>query len=500
MSQIANKAGANHVEAGFVSNLTLLFRQTFFSRSPSAAGLATWYLALALLGVVPLVLLTPPLQVNDEQQHFFRAYQLSEGNFISVARGDTAGAELPSSLAEFADRFLGDHTFLPSAENFRTHHAPLSMSLAALSMPLDPERREFVEFVSAAFYSPLAYVPQVAGMLIARMFGAGPLLLLYAARLASGLASIFVVSTALRILPLGNMLALTAALLPMTVYLFASASPDASVISTAFLFTAVVLRARFRGRWTALDLLIACGAGAVFCSDKPVYAPLLAMALPAALNRRATVRMLATHAVLISVVVGVMALWMAFAFDATAPFREGTVNLGSERQGINASAQLSTIVANPGEFVRTLFRTVKVYGGNWGAAMIGLLGWSVIRLPRIMYWIARGAALACLTLPSAPAPRVRLIEAGWQVLLIAACSLLVLTSQYLVFTPVGAKIIEGVQGRYFLPLAPLAAVALNGTFPQLKIRWPTAAQVALPLLGTNIFLTFIVVIRYFSVL
>src|SRR6185503_12020762 len=113
----------------------------------------------------------PPLQVPDEQQHFYRAYQLSELRIRGVVNGAAAGAVLPSSLAELADRFLGTriiHTDRP------VRPSPLWNTLSGLWTPLEPERREFVEFTGAAFYSPLAYLPQVAALVAGRAAGLGP--------------------------------------------------------------------------------------------------------------------------------------------------------------------------------------------------------------------------------------------------------------------------------------------------------------------------------------
>jgi len=40
-------------------------------------------------------------------------------------------------------------------------------------------------------------------------------------------------------------------------------------------------------------------------------------------------------------------------------------------------------------------------------------------------------------------------------------------SLYVIWTPVGAPVIDGVQGRYFLPIAPFLAVA----FPAAASNW-----------------------------
>src|SRR5689334_2713329 len=52
------------------------------------------YFVCGALGVLPLVFLTPPFQVPDEQYHFYRAYQISELSLRGEVRDNLAGAFL----------------------------------------------------------------------------------------------------------------------------------------------------------------------------------------------------------------------------------------------------------------------------------------------------------------------------------------------------------------------------------------------------------------------
>ena len=111
---------------------------------------------LGLLGVVPLVILTPPFQVPDENQHFYRAYQLSELRMGGTVRDGAAGAILPSSLIELTDRFTGSRALWPDKP---ITVQPLRGTWLAFDRPLDPDRRDFIS-TSTANSSPLPYLPQ----------------------------------------------------------------------------------------------------------------------------------------------------------------------------------------------------------------------------------------------------------------------------------------------------------------------------------------------------
>jgi len=48
----------------------------------------------------------------------------------------------------------------------------------------------------------------------------------------------------------------------------------------------------------------------------------------------------------------------------------------------------------------------------------------------------------------------------WMLLVFTAVALLIATAMFLTLAPRGAVAIEGIQSRYFLPVLPLAAIAL----------------------------------------
>ena len=66
-----------------------------------------YYLSVAIPFGIVFMLLTPPVQVPDEDAHFLRSFQLSEGRIISVKIGNRTGDYLPSGLTAFMDHFHG---------------------------------------------------------------------------------------------------------------------------------------------------------------------------------------------------------------------------------------------------------------------------------------------------------------------------------------------------------------------------------------------------------
>jgi len=412
-------------------------------------------LVVGLLGTLPLVILTPPFQVPDEAQHFDRAYQISEGGLRAEIRDGKAGGSLPTSLPALARRFLGTDAILAVR---RVTATPLTGTLRLRAIPLDPGGRVFVDFTGAAAYPPLAYLPQAAGIGIGRAFGAGPLMLLYLARIANALTAIAVLSVAIGLMPVGQGPALLGGLLPMALYEYASASPDALVIGGSFLLTALGLRALQRGAWLRPEVLGAALAGLVVCATKPVYAPLLLIAAPALLISGRHGHHLCALAVILGVALGGTALWFAWDSGRVIPFEPG----------VDLHAQLGFMRAHPAGLIAVIRRSLAIDGRFYLISMIGLLGWLTVLLPRFAYLLPGiGLLPACLARDRAH-PRLSVPMVFWCALLCAGAAALTMIAMYLACTPVGAPIVLGVQGRYFLPLLALVA-AMAGSLPALRI-------------------------------
>jgi hypothetical protein len=93
---------------------------------------------LGLVAVISMIVLTLPFQVPDEQEHFHRAYQLSELQLRGIVRDGAAGGMLPSSLIELSEHFLGTRDIHP--EPLRITAQPLGPTWLAPGRPLDPEK------------------------------------------------------------------------------------------------------------------------------------------------------------------------------------------------------------------------------------------------------------------------------------------------------------------------------------------------------------------------
>jgi uncharacterized membrane protein len=417
------------------------------------------YFFIGGLAALLLCFLTPPFEVPDEPQHFYRGYQLSTGEIWGSLQNGAAGAVIPSSLPELVEHFLGtreSHTARP----LRTH--PWSDTWSQFDRSWEPQRQEFVEFGGAVGYAPLSYAPQAVAMGIARVFRSPPLATLYAGRVANALIAVALITWVLKSMTIGREATMVVALLPMSQFMTASVSQDALALPAAFVITAVGLRCYQYPKWTRSDLVILLSAAVILCSAKPVYLPLLLIGLPAALpvasdtpdTRRDKKQLLMRHLLIVSITLVVTLAWMYSNAGLAAP----------ARSDVDASLprQLAYVISDPLRFVETLAHTTSMKSYFYLLSTIGMLGWLNITLPIWIYVSCIAAFFCAARWPaySRPLPKPWLLVA-WASVVITGCFGLIQLGMYLLWEPVGAAVISGTQGRYFLPMLPLAGAAIT---------------------------------------
>lgn len=405
------------------------------------------FLLSAISGLI-LVFSIPPFQAPDELQHFYHSYYLASGHVVPERRGKTVGAVLPSSLPETVEDFLGSralHTLRPLIK----FNAPVMQRERARA--LDPTRQEFVSFSDSALVGPVAYAPQAVGVALGKLFGAAPVELLYCARLANLIVAVMATGSAFRWL--GRRLTLAHCLfaLPMAQAQFASAAPDSmmlvfGLVAAAGLMSPISTPQSEYRMWAVV--LAACLA---LVSTKAVYigAPILGAFIVA--HRSARLGRLKQ-----GVAYGVALVGLALATAAAWGVAAGhfaVMTRPTEIGGplVDQAAQVAFVRGHPIEFLAVLVRTSIVEAIYFVTSTIGILGWLSVTMWKGAYVAALIALLLAFALPPS-GQQVWPIWIRWLAIGAALGSYVVIQlAIYIRWTAVGGPIVEGVQGRYFLP-------------------------------------------------
>lgn len=415
----------------------------------TGASLSNWlpvpylYLCTALSAVLLLCFIVPAMEPADENRHFLRACQIAQGGWLPEIDKPTgrAGGMLPAAVFDFVrDAF--------TTEYLRLHTIRERMEVFERASRLEPPltQKKFVPFPTAAIYPPALYLPQATGIRIARLFSDKVYLWFYCARVFNAVCAVFLVFLALRIAPQRQFLLMLPAVLPMSLYQMGSISSDASIIAVAILFVALCIRFL-----TADSTLIRFGL--VLCLfilvlGKPVHLA-LGLLLLAAYRRLGWRRAILFCGIAMSLAGSFYILWLYLV----KPF----MLLAGEGHG-RPAAQIQFIMAHPVSFMKVVVVTLKDDGRDIVQQLIGYFGWVELPLPPWFYKITAGLAALIISLIIVNRKKVDYPNALIGSLAAASLSAAVMIAGYVMWNKPASPQIEMIQGRYFIPILPIAAL------------------------------------------
>ena len=237
--------------------------------------------------------------------------------------------------------------------------------------------------------------------------------------------------------------------LPMTLSEMASASQDALLIPMAAVSAALFIRLLREESYDRIKFGVFCALLGLIAMGRITYVTLAL--LPFALNRYSlAARLLGCAAVTAS---GLAWAWIASRL-VLVPF--GLI-------GANAPEQIRRLLAHPSLIFPLIRNTMRYQWDLYIESFVGKLGWLDLKLPWSYILLAvcdlAVAALACLTIATGRRRRIiyRIIVLVALITSIAALFAVL----YVSWTPVGNFIVDGIQGRYFIPLAFFLAALIS---------------------------------------
>lgn len=428
----------------------------FINRFTATISPERFFVYMAVFFGLVFIAITPPFQAPDEPAHYLRAYQVSQFNFTADNVEGTIGGKLPASLGKTIDDTMTNPDIAFHANYKYDVHKTAKALEENEASPL-----KVYNFSATAAYGPIAYMPQAIGIGIARLVNLPPIAMMYFGRLCNLVFWIVLMALAIRLLPYKKWVMVFIGLLPMALSQASSLSSDAiSLGLTGVFIGAVFYFAQSKARLNRSQLLILLGLAIALCLTKQLtfLALPVVLLLPGRLFA-GKVRNVATKAILILIPLTVVACWM-WASGSSSSVSDVAAN------GQNASDQLKYILLHPHSYINTLWNT---YFFSWGdsvtRSMIGVFGWADAPLSELLvtagylslaalYLLGYGKFQPWLT------RNQKVIVAALAVVYALAIS----TALYLFYSPVGFKIVYGLQGRYFLPILMLLIPLLYTRF------------------------------------
>jgi hypothetical protein len=413
--------------------------------------LANTYAVIALVFGALFIALTPPFGVGDETTHFERSYETATGAVFG-------GYGLPAGMQVFIDDAFGRiKSGEPvTAEDFARWGA-IDLQADHITAYPDPVRA-IMRQQSPGFYPHLATV-MAGGVAL----GLKPLMLLYLGRFASLLTGLLLVRAAIARAPATFRPALLlAGLLPTAIVFSSGVNVESLMIGLAFFYFALIAdhAARPEVKLSRGDIALLLGAAIALGQFKVAYflLPGLAILLPATKFASARQRIL----VLLGAMLPGLLIGVGWALLASEKMLGGIVYSTAPGNRVSPGEQLQWILAHPLGYLDVLRHTLfgAPAGAGYWHSMLAEGGWTNIRADGTTYFILTIALIMVWASGPKPPPALARPQAvALQLTMFAATAFGFITILYLGWTQVGGPVIEGVQGRYFLPILPLLLAA-----------------------------------------
>jgi uncharacterized membrane protein len=407
----------------------------------------------ALYLTIVLAVLTfamPPFQKADEPAHYHRAVSLTNLDF--VCDKDEVGTYSYEMKRRYSELPVLLHVWdVWINKNVRFNWDWLDIDFSAASLD-EPGR-----IYGYCDLPILGYLPSATGILIGKPFE-NPLYGFYLGRVMGVVFFILALLVALRLTPDPYKLPLYLyAALPNVLHQAGAISYDQVQLALYPLIYALIAKFAVEGRMIKRGELLAFAALLIWIVNVRLltYTPLLVLffAVRPAYIAETAGRYWRTVAGFFAVAVAVTALFVLMFVPR--------VGETSGPDQAHPDEQIDFILSNPDEFAAAVYEAL-VNGEYLLRQVVSVFGWTDVPLPYLAYYaiFVMAGLIVYRTVDRAEAHM-----GGWQIAaLLGAVALtisLLFVSLYAVWSPVGADRVDGLQGRYFVGLVPLAILGLS---------------------------------------
>lgn len=384
---------------------------------------------VAITGIC-YIIVVPFSNVPDAFNHFIRAYEVTEGIFCTHDQEDEK-AWLPEHLTADLD-----------------FHADYSHTYLHRNIQLDDEARRYYIHDNTALYTPIAYFPHALGILIGKLFTDRTLALVLFARIFSLAAFIVTVSCAYRMCSINRGMVAVTALLPITLIEAGSTSLDGFMISILLLGQAYLLTlCERKRRLTKAEAALLWMLPLVFSLCKVVYVPfaLLLFLIPKESfggGRKKGIFIFSSFAVALTVYFA----WSAATFDF--------VNRYAAKMNGNSGEQIHFILTRPLAYLNVLRNTLHKWFDLYLKGMFGgIAGWAQnVGVNSFFPLTCMVCTLIMLTFhPESSLHRDVKVNVLYALIGLSVMAL-TFTAIYVQYNALESPLVEGIQGRYFVPL------------------------------------------------
>lgn len=429
--QVLSKAERQGITAITAIMLAALVYVFVFIRNKEVFEKPENFFLLASMVLCTLFLIFVPIfQVPDEYNHYVRAYGIAKGYFLTPEGGNIP---IPYNLFPY---------------DWNTY-SPFILA-KYFSNQIDATQTIMFDNVNMALYSPISYILQVIGIGIADIISNNTYVLVLAGSVCNIMGCTALLYFAIKYIPYGKGIVTFVSLLPMALQERASLSVDAITYASVVALLAFCLYMREqKGKLSKKQLLLMYSLVILVTSCKVVYfvTAFVVLLIPRECFENRKKELLHKISNVLLILVNSFG-WLAIAGQY----------LSNTRGGGSTAEKIRFMITSFGRYLYILGKTFFNEGEKYLNQMIGSqLGSLNISINAVLI-----VAILVMMCNVFYYEKYRMGERDWEVsaLLCLICIgtvVLIATSLYIQWTDIGASTysIEGIQGRYFLPILPI---------------------------------------------
>lgn len=400
----------------------LLFNNKFKKISISCK-----YLIIGLILGITYVFVAPVFTQSDESFHFIRAYQISKGNFISpYDQNGNSYDEFPKSIYKV---LYDDDDIFPEYKNYSDSYNESKIKLQ--------KNHTISSDVRASNYVFLNYLPHAIGIKIGILLNFSPYTIGLLGRITNMFVCILIISISLKIIPICKKSLAILLLCPSVIAYISSLSADGLIIATALLLISYIVKfiyEKTKLNWKYYLILLLIVAFVSTC--KAAYLPIIGILIfiPCDCFKNKRIKWFFTLSlVMLGIVMSL--LWMNVGHISV-----GTADgyTGLEKYLRFGYVFINTLFNDFGAYIRNIFAGDYMYQRQVNPFQI---------IPISYFFVFITAIFSENT-------RLKMKTFNKAIIFMIIISVIALIA-YALFTcntDLNATLVNGIQGRYFVPI------------------------------------------------
>ena len=403
--------------------------------------------AVAIIGSLALLymFIMPAHSAPDETAHYGQSYALSNRLMFKEATDEQGFIYMRKEDTKIVlNERIGRNDYHQQVMNF--------FSLSSDNEMVVSEHTGVDTFV-------FAHLPQAVGITIGRLLNLGQLSTVFLGRLCNLLFYLLLLYFALKWMPFAKHVFIIIGMLPIMLEVVSSYSYDASVLGLSFFFTAYVLHlAYIKEKVTWKDAVILIAVISYLAPIKVIYALLAFLCFLIPKKKFGKTRNY------IACICGMVICVSLFILLAQVDRFSAYVNETNTQLGYveGEGYTLSYLITHPKEVVMLVLNTIHIHGGIELLQLLGQqLGWLEIQLNMLIPFSFAGLLMLSTIKKEGEPIYFRTSDKIISIAIIISVAFLALFTMMLAWTPDTSLFVQGVQGRYYIPVLPLLLLLLR---------------------------------------